>query len=174
MSLEIERKFLVRNPAWREQATARERLLQGYLANTPACSVRVRTATGRGWVSVKGMQPGRVRPEYEYGIPEAEAAEMLSAFAEGPLIEKFRHRVPVGHHCFEVDEFQGANEGLVVAEIELASSDEEFPRPEWLGDEVTEDTRFYNFRLSSQPFGEWPEEVRQAALQGLSPARDAP
>lgn len=144
MSLEIERKFLVRNPAWREQAT------------------------------VKGMQPGRVRPEYEYGIPEAEAAEMLSAFAEGPLIEKFRHRVPVGHHCFEVDEFQGANEGLVVAEIELASLNEEFPRPEWLGDEVTEDTRFYNFRLSSQPFGDWPEEERQAVLQGLSPAGDAP
>lgn len=168
MSLEIERKFLVKDAAWREQATGRERLRQGYLANTAACSVRVRTASGRGWVSVKGMQPGRVRQEFEYGIPETEAAEMLSAFAEGPLIEKIRHRVPVGRHCFEVDEFQGANEGLVVAEIELASGDEEFLRPSWLGDEVTEDPRFYNFRLSSRPFNVWPAADRRAALDGQS------
>ncbi len=166
MNLEIERKFLVQSPAWREQASARERLCQGYLANTTQCSIRIRTASGRGWFSVKGMQPGRVRAEYEYGIPEGEAAEMLSAFAEGPVIEKIRHRVPVGRHCFEVDEFQGANEGLVVAEIELASAEEEFPRPQWLGDEVTEDVRFYNFLLSSRPFGGWPAAVRQAALRG--------
>jgi adenylate cyclase len=172
MNLEIERKFLVQSTDWREQATGQERLRQGYLANTPTCSVRVRVATGRGWVSVKGMQPGRVRPEYEYRIPESNATEMLSAFAEGPLIEKIRHRVPVGRHCFEVDEFQGANEGLVIAEIELDSRDEEFPRPPWLGDEVTEDARFYNFRLSSEPFGGWPDARRQAALRGRSLAGD--
>jgi len=174
MNLEIERKFLVRNPAWREQATAHERLRQGYLANTPTCSIRVRTATGRAWLSVKGMQADRVRPEYEYAVPESEATEMLSAFAEGPLIEKIRHQVPVGRHCFEVDEFQGANEGLVLAEIELASADEEFPHPPWLGEEVTEDARFYNFRLSSQPFGEWPAARRLAALRGQSPTGHAP
>lgn len=147
---------------------------QGYLANTASCSIRVRTGAGRDSVSVKGMRPGRVRPEYEYAIPASEAAEMLSAFAESPLIEKTRHRVPVGRHCFDVDEFGGANEGLVVAEIELDSPDEEFPRPPWLGDEVTEDARFYNFRLSSEPFAGWPESRRLAALRGLNLAGDAP
>lgn len=174
MNLEIERKFLVCSPAWREQATARERLSQGYLANTAACSIRVRTAAGRGWVSVKGMQPGRVRPEYEYAIPVSDAAEMLSAFAAGPLIEKTRHQVPVGRHRFEVDEFQGANEGLVVVEIELDTPDEEFPRPTWLGDEITEDARFYNFRLSSEPFRGWSEVRRRAARSGRIVAGDAP
>jgi adenylate cyclase len=173
MSLEIERKFLVRHPAWREQATGQKRLCQGYLANTTACSIRVRTASGQGWISVKGMHPGRIRSEYEYGIPESEAKEMLSTLADGPLIEKIRHRVPIGRHCFEIDEFMGASEGLVLAEIELTYEDEEFPRPPWLGDEVTEDARFYNFRLSSRPFGDWPAEVRQAVLQGQGTAGGA-
>lgn len=173
MTLEVERKFLVRSPAWRERATSRERLSQGYLANTATCSIRVRTGAGKGWVSFKGMQAGRVRPEYEYGIPVAEATGLLSAFAEGPLVEKIRHRVPVGPHCFEVDEFQGANAGLVLAEIELEAPDEDFQRPPWLGDEVTEDARFYNFRLASEPFGRWTGERRWAALVGRNPAGES-
>lgn len=173
MNLEIERKFLVRDGRWRGAAIGNERLRQGYLANTARCSVRVRVAAGQGWISVKGMQPGRVREEYEYPIPEADAAGMLTAFVAGPWVDKIRHRVPVGGHVFEVDEFQGANEGLVIAEIELDAADEEFPRPPWLGDEVTDDERYYNFRLSSAPFGSWPEALRQAAGCGCGRPGDA-
>lgn len=170
MSLEIERKFLVRDGSWRDAAIGRQHLRQGYLANTAACSVRVRVGAGQGWISVKAMQPGRARDEYEYAIPESDAAGMLAAFAGDPLIDKIRHRVPAGDHVFEVDEFQGANQGLVIAEIELDAVDEEFPRPRWLGDEVTDDGRYYNFRLASEPFGSWPEDLRQAAGRG----RDRP
>lgn len=168
MNLEIERKFLVRDAGWRAAATGRERLLQGYLANTSACSVRVRVAAGQGWISVKAMRPGRVRNEYEYEIPEADATAMLSAFVGDPLIDKIRHRVPVGGHVFEVDEFQGANRGLVIAEIELDAPEEKFPHPPWLGDEVTDDGRYYNFRLVAEPFGAWPEALRHAVGRGRS------
>lgn len=174
MSLEIERKFLVRSPDWRAQSAGSESLRQGYLANTRACSVRVRIAGKRSWLSVKGMQPGRVRPEYEYEIPERDATGMLASMIDGPAIEKIRHRVEVGGHRFEVDEFQGANRGLVVAEIELAAADEAFERPQWLGDEVTDDARYYNFRLVDEPFGQWPEPVRQAALAGRNAVGDGP
>ena len=166
MKLEIERKFLVCDDRWRHEATGCERLRQGYLANTDACSVRVRVGGGQGWISVKGMIPGRVRDEYEYPIPAADAAAMLAAFAGDPLVDKIRHRVPVGGHVFEVDEFQGANRGLVIAEIELNAPDEEFPRPPWLGDEVTDDGRYYNFRLASEPFGAWSQDLRQAVGRG--------
>lgn len=166
MNVEIERKFLVRDGRWRDGATGQQRLQQGYLANTAACSVRVRVAGGQGWISVKGMNPGRVRDEYEYAIPEADARTMLAAFAGDPLIAKVRHRVPVGGHVFEVDEFEGANLGLVIAEIELDSPDEEFAHPPWLGDEVTDEGRYYNFRLAAEPFGTWPEELRQAIARG--------
>ena len=166
MSLEIERKFLVRSGAWRAAAAGSKSLRQGYLANTRACSVRVRIAGERGWLSVKGMQPGRVRPEYEYEIPEPDAAGMLASMVDGPAIAKIRHRVSVGSHLFEVDEFQGANRGLVIAEIELEAADQEFDRPDWLGDEVTDDPRYYNFRLADEPFERWPEAIRRAAVAG--------
>lgn len=166
MNPEIERKFLVRDGRWRDGATGRERLRQGYLANTATCSVRVRVGGGQGWISVKAMRPGRVRDEYEYVIPEKEAEAMLAAFVGDPLIDKIRHRVPIAGHVFEVDEFQGANDGLVIAEIELDAPDEEFPHPPWLGDEVTEDARYYNFRLVAEPFASWPVEQRQAVSRG--------
>jgi len=173
MNLEIERKFLVRNDGWRKRAIGREPLRQGYLANTPACSIRVRTAPGRGWVSIKGMQPGRARPEFEYAIPESDATEMLSTFVDGSFIDKIRYRVPFGRHQFEVDEFHGSNAGLVLAEIELASADEVFERPDWLGDEVTDDARFFNFRLASEPFNAWTEPRRRAARMGRCSAEEA-
>lgn len=168
MNVEIERKFLVRDERWRDGVAGQQRLQQGYLANTAACSVRVRVAQRQGWLSVKGMRPGRVRDEYEYPIPEADATAMLAEFVGDPLIDKVRHRVPVGGHVFEVDEFQGANRGLVIAEIELNAPDEEFPQPPWLGDEVTDDGRYYNFRLASEPFGAWPEALRQAVARGCN------
>lgn len=172
MSLEIERKFLVRDGRWRESATACEQLRQGYLANTASCSVRVRIAGGRAWLSVKAMQEGPARAEFEYAIPAADAAEMLAALTQGPLVEKVRHRVAVDGHCYELDEFLGANAGLVIAEIELEAPDQGFPRPAWLGDEVTDDVRFYNFRLATAPFGSWPAALQGAVAQGRAPAEE--
>lgn len=95
---------------------------------------------------------------------------MLAAFAERPVIEKQRHRVRVGRHCFELDEFRGANQGLVIAEIELVAADEEFSRPPWLGDEVTDDGRFYNFRLATAPFSSWPAPARASVATGRAPS----
>lgn len=166
MNLEIERKFLVKDDAWRRDAIASAELRQGYLANTATSSVRVRVAGRDAWLSVKAMRAGRSREEFEYAIPLADALALLDGFIEGPPVEKTRHRVPVGGHEFEVDEFQGANRGLVVAEIELDDADEEFPRPRWLGDEVTDDARYYNFRLAGEPFCGWPKELRAAVARG--------
>lgn len=174
MNLEIERKFLVRDGRWRAEATGHRRLRQGYLANTAACSVRVRIGGGQGWISVKGMQRGRVRDEYEYPIPETDASGMLAAFVGDPLVDKVRHLVPAGRHVFEVDEFQGANQGLVIAEIELDAPDEEFPHPQWLGDEVTDDERYHNFRLAYEPFSSWPEPLREAVGRGRDRTGSAP
>ena len=170
MGIEIERKFLVRGDAWRGAARSVTEMKQGYLANTGACSVRLRVAGERAWLSVKAMSPGPARAEYEYALPAADAREMLATLAQGPLVWKRRHAVPVGAHRFEVDEFLGENQGLVVAEIELSAADESFPHPPWLGAEVTEDVRFYNFRLASEPFGSWSAERRRACGRGERPA----
>jgi adenylate cyclase len=166
MNLEIERKFLVKGEGWRSQAVTSATLRQGYLANTAASSVRVRIAGSESWLSVKAMRPGHSREEFEYAIPLDDAKALLTGFAEGPLIEKTRHIVPVGDHQYEIDEFHGPNRGLVVAEIELDEADEAFRRPDWLGDEVTDDARFYNFRLAREPFRDWPAESRRAASRG--------
>lgn len=166
MTREIERKFLVRDGRWRGLATSSRRLRQGYIANTARSSVRVRAADGQAWLSVKAMTPGRVRDEFEYEIPVADALQLLSGHADGPLIEKTRFDVPIGGHRFEVDEFSGANLGLVIAEIELGDPDEDFPRPDWLGTEVTDESRFYNFRLASEPFSCWLPDIRERVLAG--------
>ena len=169
MSIEIERKFLVCDDRWRAQSAGSALLRQGYLANTARCSLRVRVADGQGWLSAKAMQQGPSRAEFEYAIPAAEAEAMLAAFAEGPVVEKLRHRVMAGRHCFELDEFLGANAGLVLAEIELDAPEQAFPRPPWLGDEVTDDGRFYNFRLAMAPFSSWPATARASVAAGRSP-----
>ena len=155
MGLEIERKFLVRGDAWREQAGAGERLRQGYLFTDSRCSVRVRTAGDRAWLNVKGSTVGTTRPEFEYEVPVADAEAMLDGLCEPGRIDKTRYLVPAGDHTFEVDVFHGDNEGLVVAEVELGRADERFERPAWLGDEVTEDTRYYNACLARHPWREW-------------------
>ncbi|MGQ0429626.1 MAG: CYTH domain-containing protein [Gammaproteobacteria bacterium] len=173
MSLEIERKFLVRDDGWRRLAKDSARLTQGYLANTGRCSVRVRIAGARAWLSVKAMRAGPSRAEFEYAISIADGAAMLADFASGPLLEKRRHQVPVGRHCFELDEFEGENRGLVLAEIELGSEGEEFPRPQWLGDEVTADARFHNFRLAERPFSGWTLELRARVAAGRAPGAGA-
>jgi adenylate cyclase len=166
MNLEIERKFLVRNDGWRAESAGAAAIRQGYLANTRASSVRVRIAGETAWLSVKAMRPAAAREEFEYAIPIEDADLLLAGFVEGPLIEKTRHRVPAGRHEYEVDEFLGANAGLVIAELELDDPDEAFARPGWLGDEVTDDPRYYNFRLAREPFRDWPAAHRETTLRG--------
>lgn len=166
MSIEIERKFLLAGDGWRAATAGRARLRQGYVANTARCSVRVRVAGGMAWLSLKGMQRGLSRDEFEYPVPPADAGRMLESLCTGPCVEKWRHRVPVGAHVFEVDEFLGDNAGLVLAEVELGAEDEAFERPGWLGEEVTEVPRYYSFLLAERPFAAWSAAARAAARQG--------
>jgi adenylate cyclase len=155
MSLEIERKFLPSSDAWRLGVHESFRLRQGYLNNETNCSVRVRTSADRAWLNIKGVTIGAQRIEYEYEIPLADAQEILDTLSLKPLVEKVRHLVNVGRHVWEIDEFEGDNAGLVVAEIELGHPDEAFDRPEWIGEEVTHDVRYYNTSLSRCPFKDW-------------------
>lgn len=154
MPLEIERKFLVSGHAWRSADAVLYR--QGYLNRDKQRTVRVRIAGDRAFLTIKGVSSGATRVEFEYEIPVSEAAQLLT-LCDGPLIEKTRHRVTVGPHVWEVDEFHGDNDGLVVAEIELGSEDEAFARPEWVSVEVTEDARYYNSNLAVRPFRTWSE-----------------
>lgn len=153
MGIEIERKFLVRDDRWRVAAERSERMTQGYLGGD-SCSVRVRVAGERAWLNVKSRTLGTTRSEYEFAIPADEARAMLAEFCPAAL-DKTRHYVRSGDHLFEIDEFLGDNGGLVVAEIELAHADEAFERPAWLGDEVTDDARYYNVNLVRTPFRQW-------------------
>ena len=159
MGHEIERKFLVNGDAWRVDATGSSELRQGYLATEPSCTVRVRLADERAFLTIKGIRQGVTRPEFEYAVPADDAAELLE-LCFGRTVAKTRWRVPVGDHLWEVDEFHGANAPLVLAEIELAAEDEEFVRPDWLGAEVSTDDRYSNSYLSCHPRGEWPEVQR--------------
>lgn len=167
VAIEIERKFLVRSAGWRQQVVACHRITQGYLANTAASSVRVRLSDGNGWLSVKAMTPGLSREEFEYEVPAEDARQMLASLCEGPRVEKRRHIVLFEGGRFEVDEFDGDSNGLVIAEIELEDESQPVPRPAWLGDEVTRHARYYSFRLSRRPFRDWPATDREAARAGL-------
>lgn len=153
--LEIERKFLVINDAWRDRVRSRARLRQGYLNNEEHCSVRVRVDGERAWLNLKGVTLGAQRLEFEYPIPLDDAHRMLDALTCKPIIEKTRHLVDVGRHTWEIDVFEGDNAGLVVAEIELDDPDEPFEKPAWAGAEVTDDPRYYNSRLSANPYRNW-------------------
>jgi len=157
MAIEIERKFRVIHDGWRTAVGSSALLRQGYLANTMRASIRVRLAGDAGWLSVKAMTPGRARAEFEADIAPADAHEMLSHLCEGPLIEKWRHIVVHAGDRWEIDEFLGDNAGLVIAELELDSEQQDFARPAWLGEEVTDDQRYYNFRLSQHPYRQWPQ-----------------
>ena len=155
MSLEIERKFLLRHDGWRTSVRATEYFRQGYLNAEERCSVRVRIAGGQAWLNIKSATIGAQRLEFEYQIPRADAQTMLDHLSCNPLIEKRRHFVDVGDHTWEIDEFEGDNAGLIVAEIELDHPDEPFEKPPWLGEEVTMDARYYNTSLSRRPYKEW-------------------
>jgi adenylate cyclase len=162
MALEIERKFRVSDQRWRDQVSDSTLLRQGYLANTARASVRVRLAGDEAWLSVKAMTPGRARAEYEVAIAVTDAGEMLDRLCETALIDKWRHIVMHDGDRWEIDEFLGANAGLVIAELELESEQQPFMRPAWLGAEVTHEERYYNFRLAEHPFNQWPIEQRNA------------
>lgn len=147
MAKEIERKFLVTGTAYRVLAVKAREMAQGYICREPDSTVRVRVADGEGFITVKTRNHGATRNEWEYPIPAADARDML-AEACGPLVEKTRYVVPAGDGLnWEVDEFHGRLEGLVVAEIELPSEDTPFARPEFIGSEVTGDPRYYNSNL---------------------------
>jgi len=153
MGVEIERKFLLRGDAWKSLGEP-VFFRQGYLSSHKERVVRVRIEGDRAVMTIKGRNVGASRGEWEYPIPLADAAELLQ-LCEQPLIEKYRSRVPVGGHVWEVDEFLGANAGLVVAEIELSSEDQVFDKPEWVGEEVTDDLRYLNSSLIKHPFSAW-------------------
>jgi adenylate cyclase len=159
MPREIERKFLLASDAWRGAAIRRERMSQGYIAAGEKASVRVRIAGQRAALNIKMGGLVAARDEYEYEIPLEHARELLASCAQ--LVEKTRHIVPAGELEYEIDEFHGANEGLVVAEIELDDEHQEFPRPEWLGQEVTHLERYYNVRLVKHPFRDWTAAERK-------------
>lgn len=155
MGIEIERKFLVIGDDWRQHVARREFFRQGYLANEGGCSVRVRIAGQRAWINLKGRVQGARRLEFEYEIPAGEAAEILDQLSHEGSLEKYRHWINVGSHEWEVDEFLGANAGLIVAELELDDENETFERPLWLGAEVTDDVRYYNSSLARTPWLTW-------------------
>lgn len=163
MPVEIERKFLVVGDAWRVAVSRSQTLRQGYLAGPPAarCSVRVRIEGEQAFLNIKSATPGIVRDEYEYAVPLEDAQRMLATLA-GDLVEKRRHYVDVDGHLFEIDEFDGDNAGLVVAELELERADAEFPRPSWLGAEVSHLERYYNLNLAARPYARWSAAERNA------------
>ncbi|MED5613891.1 CYTH domain-containing protein [Janthinobacterium sp. P210005] len=154
MGIEIERKFLLAGDAWRGLGQP-VLLRQGYLSSARERVVRVRIEGGQAMLTIKGANVGATRGEWEYPIPLADAAELLDGLCEQPLIEKYRHRIEHAGMVWEIDEFLGANAGLVVAEIELASEDQPFEKPEWIGAEVSGDARYYNANLIRHPFSQW-------------------
>lgn len=162
MATEIERKFLLRNADWRRQVRDHRDYVQGYLLLEQRSSIRVRSDGEHAWLNIKGATLGASRAEFEYEIPRADAETMLQTLCVQPLIRKRRHHVPCGRHVFEIDEFQDANAGLIVAELELDDPDEPFERPNWLGREVTEQPRYYNSRLVLHPYTQWSTREREA------------
>lgn len=167
MGMEIERKFLLASDAWRSRVSRSQRLVQGYLVSAAAVtsgaarsSVRVRIGDDQAWLNIKSSNLGLARQEYEYEVPLADAEAMLARLCDG-VVEKIRHYVAHANHEFEIDEFFGANDGLVVAELELDSVDEAYERPAWLGREVSSLPRYYNLNLIAHPYSAWNAAERE-------------
>lgn len=155
MAVEIERKFLLNNENWRQLVTTSSLIRQGYLAPLDTSSVRIRLEGDKANINIKSATIGIQRLEYEYEIPVAEAVEMLDLLCRKPQVHKTRHLIPAGEHVWEIDEFYDENEGLIVAEIELNDVNEDFDKPDWLGNEVSDDARYYNVNLVKTPFKDW-------------------
>lgn len=164
MAREIERKFLVKNNEWKALAFKQTHFAQGYLNDiseaSAKSSVRVRIEGEKANMNIKSLEIGLSRDEYEYEIPLEEGKQILQTLAVGPVIEKVRYLVKVGQHIWEIDEFLGANQGLVVAEVEMASEDEQIEIPSWSAQEVTNISRYYNVSLSKVPFSLWSADEK--------------
>jgi CYTH domain-containing protein len=154
VATEIERKYLVVGDAWRAGMIGTV-FRQGYLSKVKERVVRVRVAGDQGYLTIKGITVGAVRSEFEYEIPRSDADLMLDELCEGPLIEKTRYEIQSEGLTWQIDEFDGANRGLTVAEVELEDEGQEISLPEWAGDEVTHDPRYFNSNLVAHPFSEW-------------------
>ena len=154
MGTEIERKFLVRDNSFRSMAQG-TRYRQGYLSSAKERVVRVRTIDDKGFLTIKGITTGATRVEYEYEIPLKEAEAMLDELCEQPLIEKNRYKIAYKGFIWEVDEFFGENQGLILAEVELESEDQSYDKPEWIADEVTGDPKYFNSNLIKNPYKNW-------------------
>ena len=168
MAIEIERKFLLANDGWRAGIERSEAIAQGYLVGAQAlrdgtarASVRARLAGTQAWLNIKAARLGIERAEFEYPIPADDARDLLATLCDG-VLEKTRHHVRVDGVLFEVDEFAGDNRGLIVAEVELPAVDAPFPRPPWLGREVSTLTRYYNVNLIAHPYRQWSPAERAA------------
>lgn len=157
--IEIERKFLVKSNDYKSQATTNTRIIQGFLNTHKERTVRVRLKGDKGFLTVKGKSSdnGLSRFEWEKEIDGQEAKNLLN-ICESGVIDKIRYEVEVKNHTFEIDEFFGDNEGLVVAEVELNSEDEVFEKPDWLGEEVTGDVKYYNSQISKNPYCSWEKK----------------
>lgn len=154
MPQEIERKFLVCGDRWRQLGEGIP-YRQGYLQRTPEKTVRVRIAGDKAFLTIKGKTEGIARLEFEYPIPLTDAQELLEKLGDRPQIEKIRYRIPLGEFIWEVDEFLGENQGLILAEIELEYEAQPFPKPDWISTEVTGDRRYYNANLVNYPYNQW-------------------
>lgn len=160
MGYEIERKFLLKNSSWRGLGTG-EYYRQGYFISDKERTVRIRTREDTGILTIKGPQINNVCREYEYPIPLADATYMLHHLCMQPIIEKTRYKIPVHPFIWEIDEFYGENKGLILAEVELESSNQPVQFPSWIGKEVTGEARFYNANLIHYPYQKWTEDEKR-------------
>jgi len=159
MAVEIERKFLVSSDSWRDGSPGIS-IRQGYLSRNPERTVRIRIRGEEAYITIKGRSAGISRAEFEYAIPVADAEAML-LLCDGPFVEKTRYEVLCAGWTWEVDEFHGDNQGLIVAEIELPDDEASFDLPAWIGREVSHLTRYFNSQLSERPYGWWSEAERE-------------
>ncbi|MBU9834761.1 CYTH domain-containing protein [Rahnella sp. L72c] len=152
---EIERKFLITSDKWRDSIFSKQRITQGYMTvDNEINSIRVRVIDKEAWITVKSAGELK-RQEYDYRIPYPDACKMLASLARGNIIEKIRYRILIGEFIFEVDIFEGVNEGLCFAEIEMTREDEIIPLPDWIGEEVTHDHRYYGSYIGQNPYINW-------------------
>jgi adenylate cyclase len=154
MGTEIERKFLVKSDAWRSLGSGKP-YRQGYVFKSAGVTVRVRIAGAQGYLTLKGKAENYARPEFEYEIPVGDAQEMLELWCHPRIVEKIRYRIPYGDLVWEVDEFQGFNQGLILAEVELSAADQVIDLPDWVGQDVSEQDRYYNSSLALHPYSLW-------------------
>lgn len=155
MGIEIERKFLVKNAAWKQLNYTKTVYKQAYFCNSNKVSIRVRTSDEKAWIGFKSVTKNISRIEYEYEIPIDEAEHLLNQFTQGSAIIKTRYCVEIAPHIWEIDVFEGDNQGLIVAEVELNSENEHVDLPPWIGEEVSDDVRYFNSNLVSHPFSNW-------------------